>query len=90
MKKIKENTLEEIKKLCYDILAFEMICSQSMYKAKNIAIEYLMKNEFSIHSVKCDLENNPSEVIDSQHIHIDIYEKVIEGSSEFLKHKIIL
>lgn len=90
MKKIDEKILEKVQLLCYEVLLFGVIDLKSMHDAKEIALKYLIANEFDIHEVKCDLENNTHHTIDNNHIIIDIYEVVNPGSVEYKHHQIVL
>lgn len=89
-KKIDQSILENLKFLCYDIVIGEMIDQETMRKVKQLVENRLNNGGYKIEKVKCDEENNPSDLIDSGQMKIEIWEEVIPGSSEKKIHTIIL
>lgn len=90
MKKIDNNTLETLQLRCYEVALMGIIDSHTMAELKVLCEKYLAENDYNIDYVKCDFENNPPEIIDRNHIIIDISEIALQGSSERYKHRIVL
>lgn len=89
-KNIDESVREHLKILCYEIALGGMIDSQTRSEVKLTVEKYLNNNGYSIELVKCDEENNPPELIDSNQMKVEIFEFIIPSSSEIKIHTLIL
>jgi len=89
-KKIDSSVKEKVKLLCYEVVLGEMIDSKTWNNAKEVAQKYLNNNDYKINWVKCDAENNPPSVIDSNQMIITVSEEANPGSSGEIIHEIIL
>lgn len=89
--KITANTLERLKDLCTEVMAFQPIDAESMKKAKYLAEAYLYASGYDVLLVKCDLENNPPDVIDRNIMVIDVFERNPQGpTNSHYPHRIML
>jgi hypothetical protein len=89
-KKIDNKILEHVKLLCYEVVLGEMIDQETRNNAKNTAAKFFKENDYSINWVKCDQENNPPDVVDSNRMIINVSEQVESGSLEEIIHTIEL
>lgn len=89
-KKIDENVLEKVRLKCYEVALNGFINSKTMKEVKETAENYLNINGYVFNFVKCDLENNPPNIIDQNKMIIEIFESDFPGSSSYHKHLVIL
>lgn len=89
-KKINNEVLEEIKLKCYEVALMGIINEETLKKVKEVAEKHLNNNGYAVERVKCDFENNLPEVVDRNHVKIEIFERQFSGSQDFCAHTIIL
>lgn len=89
-KKIDKEVLEEVRLKCYEVALMGIINEETLRKVKEVAENLLNNRGYVIDRVKCDFENNPPEVIDRNHVKIEIFEREFSGSQSFFIHTIIL
>ena len=89
-KKINETVREHLRMLCYEVVLGEQIDQITMDCARDVVRTYLNSNGYKIDSVKCDQENNPSDIIDSNKMQVNIVEQGGPNSYDKIIHTIIL
>ena len=89
-KKIDQSVREHLQIMCYKVVLGEMIDQETRNNAKRVVEEYLTNNGYKIEFVKCDQENNPPDLVDSNQMKIEVCEETIPGSSEKTIHTIML
>lgn len=89
-KKIDKAVIEHVKILCYEVVLGEIIDQKTRNKAKEIAEKYLNNNGYKIDLVKCDQENNPPDVVDSNKMNIKIVEQGEPNTHDKIIHIITL
>ena len=89
-KKIDQAVRDHLQILCYEVVLGEMINQDTRNNAKRVVESYLNNNGYKIERVKCDEENNPPDLVDSNQMKIEIWEETIPGSSEKKIHTIML
>lgn len=87
-KNIDKEVLEEVKLKCYEFALMGIINNDMLKKIKEVSENYLNNRGYLIERVKCDFENNSPDIIDRNHIKIEILEP--SGSQSFIIHTIIL
>lgn len=89
-RKIDQSVREHLRMLCYEVVLGEMIDKSTRDNVKKIVENYLNDNGYKIDYVKCDEENNPPDIIDSNQMKVEIWEEIIPGSSIKIIHTIML
>jgi hypothetical protein len=89
-KKIDHSVREHLQILCYEVVLGEIIDQETRDKAKKVAEDYLSNNGYKIELVKCDEENNPPDLVDSNCMKIEVFEETVPGSSIRIIHTIML
>jgi hypothetical protein len=89
-KKIDQSVRDHLQILCYEVVLGEMIDQETRNNAKVVVENYLNNNGYKIDYVKCDEENNPPDLVDSNQMKIEIWEETIPGSSTKKIHTIML
>lgn len=90
MKKIDEETLKRLKLICYEVALMGVIDAQTMSEVKAAAEQYLDYKGYTHFKVKCDYEINSPDVIDSNKMYVDFYQKEFPGSTTYFHHRIEL
>ncbi len=90
MKKIDAATREHLTIICYEAVLGEMIDQVTRNNAKAVVERFLNYEGYDISWVKCDQENNPPDLVDSNRMKIEICENTIQGSSTKIIHTIML
>ena len=89
-KKIDESVREHLRILCYEVVLLEQIDKITRNNAKVVVENYLNNGGYKIDQVICDESNNPPDIVDFNHIKIEIWEQTIPGSSTRIIHTIML
>lgn len=83
---LNEKTLEHLKILCYEVVLGEMIDAKTRDKAQKVVERYLFDGGYKINYVKCDEENNPPSVVDSNKMIVTISEQTNYSNQHKIYH----
>lgn len=89
-KRINEQVLEHVKNLCYEIALGGAITQDVRDDIVSMTSQYFQENDYRVLNIQCDEANNPSDIVDSNLVIIDIKEESFPGSSTTYLHQIVL